>query len=77
MRAQANQKLTPDERRRMILEYLRGAKPGELAQRYEVDRRWLWQLAKTTREQDPHARATDAEAEAAFWREVGEILEES
>jgi transposase-like protein len=66
-------KLTPDERRRIILEALRGANKRQLALRYDIARSWLYALLDEVRE-NPEGKLRDAEAEADFRRKVVELL---
>lgn len=66
-------KLTNDERREMILAFLRDESPVKLAKKYDVARSWIYAYADRVRE-DPEAAIREAEAELDFRREVARLV---
>lgn len=66
-------KLTPSERRSLVLEALEGANKLRLAERYDIARSWLYVLLDEARN-NPEGKLQEAEAEAEFRRRVKVLL---
>ena len=67
-------KLTPDERRAIVMAALeRNANVSELARRYGIRRQRVYQLLEDAM-LDPRERLREAEREVAFRRRVKELV---
>ena len=67
--------LAGEARRELTLRALDGESPTKLAEEYGVTRSRVYQMMDEAREADCKARAAEAEAEARFWRKIGEKRE--
>ena len=67
-----NTKLANSARRELILRALAGESPTRLSEEYGITRSRVYQMMDEAREADHEARIAEAEAEAAFWRKIGE-----
>ena len=64
--------LNNEARRELTLRALAGESPTRLSKEYGISRSRVYQMMDEAREADHEARIAEAEAEAAFWRKIGE-----
>lgn len=67
------EKLSDKDRRALVLGALGGAQKTALAEKFGVSRRWVHNLVEEAK-QDPEGKLAEIEAEAAFRREVRDLL---
>ena len=68
----SNTKLANGARRELILRALDGESPTQLFKEYGISRSRVYQMIDEAKEADHKARIAEAEAEARFWRKIGE-----
>jgi Mor family transcriptional regulator len=68
-------KLTPDQRRGIVLSALSGESKAQLAKRYDVARSWIYTLVNEALD-SPENKVREAEREAAFRRRVARMAKD-
>ena len=71
----AKEKLSADKRREIVLAALAGAEKKALAAEHGISRQWVYDLLEDAKD-DPEGKFQEAVAEAAFRREVRDLLAE-
>jgi hypothetical protein len=69
----AREKLTPDQRRSLVLAALSGVPAMQLAKEYGVARSWVYALIEEAKT-DPHGKLRDAHEEVKFRMRVRNAL---
>lgn len=69
-------KLTPGERRALILRAVAGESPSKLAKEYDVARSWVYAL-KEEAENNYKTKTREAHDEWVFWCKAWQIIEAS